>query len=696
MTKFLGFLLLATTLFFGCSSDNSEKTFQISGSVIHGTNKNPLIGAKVQVEDSDISTVSDFDGTYEVELSSGSWKLLFSQDGFVSDLQELELSNSDSTNINLNIELLPESFFNLYHSRPFNQDTIPETSPNLDWSRLSVFQNYAVQVSESENFLSGIVVDVDTIKNDEFELPPLENNQTYFWRVRVQTLNDSWTEWTTPWSFTTKLPIPEIPDPLNDETILTQTPSFDWEDVDSASVYFVEISEEQDFSSNILFADSTLTESEVSISNILDLGKPFYWHVKIKNSDGVWGEWSETWNFTIIQATEINNFITTNTTWTKANSPYFVNNNIRVESGATLTIESGTEIFMGKDKSLQINGELIAIGTENEKIIFTSPRPNPGEWQNIYFTEEAVGAEIDSLGNYISGSILEHCNISYGGNENGMVYSNKSFFLNFVKIEFSSEIGVYFDLDNGENDISILNCKFEKNDIAIRGSSFYAFKNFFLINNVFDSNEGNFLLKLDLYATSNLGNSQTLIQNNLFQNNISNELADIRTLKSEIIVNENDFINNHCNNSIININFQHHLPSQLNIKNNFIKGNTSNYYLGYLSIYPTNDNLINAKISYNSIIDNICTNSSFQGFQINSEQNVITEFNNNNFSNPSNEFEIYNSSSIDIDLSNNWWGTTDESEIQDKIFDFFDDSNLGIVNYQPFLTEPDTTAPGFD
>ncbi|KAF0215597.1 MAG: hypothetical protein FD174_4045, partial [Geobacteraceae bacterium] len=41
----------------------------------------------------------------------------------------------------------------------------------------------------------------------------------------------------------------------------------------------------------------------------------------------------------------------------------------------------------------------------------------------------------------------------------------------------------------------------------------------------------------------------------------------------------------------------------------------------------------------------------------------------------------------------NWWGTTVESEIQAKIYDWTDDGAKGIVNYAPYLAAPDTTAP---
>ncbi|MCL4459600.1 MAG: Ig-like domain-containing protein [Chloroflexi bacterium] len=44
------------------------------------------------------------------------------------------------------------------------------------------------------------------------------------------------------------------------------------------------------------------------------------------------------------------------------------------------------------------------------------------------------------------------------------------------------------------------------------------------------------------------------------------------------------------------------------------------------------------------------------------------------------------------DALNNWWGTTDTSVIEAGIYDGRDDPVLGLINYQPFLTEPAPTS----
>jgi len=94
--------------------------------------------------------------------------------------------------------------------------------------------------------------------------------------------------------------------------------------------------------------------------------------------------------------------ITKSIVWEKKNSPYLVRGEIFVDSGARLTIEPGVVVkFEYQYGKLNISGELSAIGTANDRIVFTSIRddsfggdsngdgnattPARGDWQDINF-----------------------------------------------------------------------------------------------------------------------------------------------------------------------------------------------------------------------------------------------------------------------------------------------------------------------
>ncbi|MBU1107833.1 MAG: carboxypeptidase regulatory-like domain-containing protein [Candidatus Riflebacteria bacterium] len=87
-----------------------------------------------------------------------------------------------------------------------------------------------------------------------------------------------------------------------------------------------------------------------------------------------------------------------NRTWTLAESPYIVKGDVRVRGGAVLTIEPGVEVKFTQIDSMPdpqgasmtdliIQGGLMAVGSENKRIVFTSAEsfPKRANWGGIAF-----------------------------------------------------------------------------------------------------------------------------------------------------------------------------------------------------------------------------------------------------------------------------------------------------------------------
>ena len=78
--------------------------------------------------------------------------------------------------------------------------------------------------------------------------------------------------------------------------------------------------------------------------------------------------------------TSVSGGIYQNTTWTAAASPYIVAGSIVVFPGKTLTIEPGVEVIFTADNTfntgnfqyLEVRGNLVAVGTDANPILFTS------------------------------------------------------------------------------------------------------------------------------------------------------------------------------------------------------------------------------------------------------------------------------------------------------------------------------------
>ncbi len=87
-------------------------------------------------------------------------------------------------------------------------------------------------------------------------------------------------------------------------------------------------------------------------------------------------------------------------TWTAPNSPYQVTGEITIPTGQTLTINPGVEVNFQGHYKFTVNGNLQALGAENDSIYFTTDSPTTG-WGGIRISSSDI-------------SHLTYCRIEYG------------------------------------------------------------------------------------------------------------------------------------------------------------------------------------------------------------------------------------------------------------------------------------------
>ncbi|MDG5814184.1 hypothetical protein QA601_03775 [Chitinispirillales bacterium ANBcel5] len=105
--------------------------------------------------------------------------------------------------------------------------------------------------------------------------------------------------------------------------------------------------------------------------------------------------------------------LTQSATWRAIDVPYhFSDNHFIDEPGATITIQPGAILKFSERSGLRVNsGALIAVGTETDRIVFTSVSGNPNDWRGIginsrnddnelrYVTIENAGISLRAINN---------------------------------------------------------------------------------------------------------------------------------------------------------------------------------------------------------------------------------------------------------------------------------------------------------
>jgi len=433
--------------------------------------------------------------------------------------------------------------------------------------------------------------------------------------------------------------------------------------------------------------------------------------------------------------TYVSGLINSNTTWTVTGNPYIVTGNVLVNTGVTLTVEPGVIVKFNSGKALQIRGILRAIGTSSDKITFTSNLPTPAsaDWSNILFYDQAQSYDSASG----TGCILNHCIVEYAGEQiptSDFAAIKSDVCTPYIKnctVRNNRCNGIY--IYNAATNIRIDSCIAENNYGGISGSSSasvaienctvyncnggfsvsgYTLVTF--INNIVENGFGgvglssaniiycfNNKLFNNNYSDFSLFSEYLYASNNYFTHNATCSLgvySKYGYFKKNIIVcnewtslNIEDQLNSTfiVSNNIYADNFE---SGAVTLNNCVFTKNTiySNSVYNYSLYSYQNDGCHNNTICGQTVVQSY--SPSVLSLIYTSSPNFI---NNNVFHNEGYVYvNNYLQTEPDFYLQNNWWGTSNDSIIQtDLIYDWFDNSSLGIVIYQPFLTEADTIAP---
>ncbi|MEE4259736.1 MAG: right-handed parallel beta-helix repeat-containing protein [Bacteroidales bacterium] len=375
--------------------------------------------------------------------------------------------------------------------------------------------------------------------------------------------------------------------------------------------------------------------------------------------------------------------------WTSEHT-YIVTQDLKIQRHVTLTIEPGVQVKINQGRGIFIYGSLIAdgqTGDDIDSIRFVANHQT--RWQNwkwkglIYIgvkeTQENLLSYV-SISNaetaidiYVSENItIQHAHI-YQNQMLGIAISNSHLIViencriqqNYDGIEIISESS-----DTTSN-VQITHCNLKN---ANHNIYIYKKANSILASNTISNNhiEGaNNGIWMDNGGGISTGINS--IERNIIINNGNGAGYGLLISLDSVLIKNNIFWKNH-----IGISYEQNAKATRVLNNSF--------YQNYRSVILSEGSV------QNSLVNNTFAVNELTFSEIGETEGTF--FNHNNlFPFKGQESILSNTTANDISIGWNYWNTINESDIRLLIWDQLDDPVLGLVTFNPILTEADTTNP---
>jgi hypothetical protein len=331
----------------------------------------------------------------------------------------------------------------------------------------------------------------------------------------------------------------------------------------------------------------------------------------------------------VYASTQVGGVISSDTTWTLANSPYKLSGSVTINGGVTLTIEPGVEVDLYL-YSIMISGTLNAQGTSDNNIVFQTSYPPSTPLINFI---SGPGWD-ESTGN---GCIIKNA-----------IVSSIAVNINNCSAKISNS---YFTNTNSYTAISVFTGSplISNNAFDCHGTGINTYNGYSTISNNFIKCTGSY----GVYATNNAYISD---------NNITG-----------------------CSTGVF-------VTGNSTVTRNLITSNTYGVRVSTASAKIENNVITNNNygISGGGTISNNTFGNNALGVDISLASNITQ---NNIISNTQTSIRMSMSSANIINATYNWWGTTDTQTINQTIQDYKTNPSIGKINFTPFLNETNPQAP---
>jgi hypothetical protein len=387
--------------------------------------------------------------------------------------------------------------------------------------------------------------------------------------------------------------------------------------------------------------------------------------------------------------TPLSGVLTVSTVLTMENSPYLVRNDLFVPNKMVLTISPGTEIRIGPGKTIFVYGTLHAEGTDSRKIQMFTEDTTVYWGLNLHatcimrfcevsrahahmgittsdtvFIDSCIFNNTDVHGNQLSCGLIRGSNFLQSNGQTSVDCAGDDWRISgntFVIIpDFTTGYGPVSISVHGSNAVISAN-SISGGGISVEGA-----------NPTISANH------VSGRSISIGGGEGGIIEGNIIENGFEQGI----TVNSHSVSIYNNRINNNTGSGIF---ISGNLKGGV-VRHNEIKGNRCAAAVTYPSdpcagivcvsgSIPDSTWLIDSNVISNNSVGVMCDGSSVVNY-------------NNIFNNTEFDFRAIGNIYSYVDISVNWWGTTDTASIQRKIYDRKDDPGVLNANIFPIQQSP--------
>jgi sugar lactone lactonase YvrE len=394
--------------------------------------------------------------------------------------------------------------------------------------------------------------------------------------------------------------------------------------------------------------------------------------------------------------TDVSGTIASNVTWEASKSPYNITNNITVSSGVTLTIEPGVTVKYTGNYRILVRGNIISNGSAAQPILFNG-NTTLGTEKMIFFK-----------GANLTNSSFKYCNFT--GPQRA--------------IQLAEETYQNQDSPKNSNRLVVENCNFLNTEVITAG--YYTGAEVLFNNSNFKN------VAFSFGSSGGDGYERMLFQNSLVENSVfktqswswfsgfsiekstvSNTTIEMSGyLRESISIQDSKFYNSPF--KLLNINQNSILIQKSLLVNSLIEsrntnltiansvfsfdGNSTPIGINTDKITMTNSILsgkgkgigLSIEASGQTTISNSLITDNAVGIKIQGTSGNFDIQNNNFLRNKT--YAVENLNKRTVEAFNNFWGTTDATEIENLIHHYNDDDTVGEVNHAPYKSAANTLS----